>query len=90
MKLDLSIDGSYFGKFDNYILHQLHIIIGNAKSFVSGTFHGIGGKHIQVYLDDLYYQFNRRAVQGELFDRLMFVTTLASPLHFAELTAQLE
>jgi transposase-like protein len=72
---------------DSDILHWLHIIIGNAKSFVSGTFHGLGGKHLQVYLDEFCYRFNRRAVQGELFDRLLFATTLASPLHFAELTS---
>jgi hypothetical protein len=28
------------------ILHWLHIIISNAKSFVSGTYHGLEGKHL--------------------------------------------
>lgn len=68
------------------MLHWLHTIIGNAKSFVSGTFHGLGGKHLQAYLDEYCYRFNRRAVHGELFDRLLFATTLATPLHFADLT----
>jgi transposase-like protein len=68
------------------MLHWLHTIIANAKSFVAGTFHGLGGKHLQAYLDEYCYRFNRRFVHGELFDRLLFASTLATPLRFADLT----
>lgn len=34
------------------LLHWLHIVIGNAKAFVNGTFHGLGEKHLQKYLDE--------------------------------------
>jgi hypothetical protein len=31
------------------MLKWLHTIIGNAKAFISGTFHGLGKKHMQTY-----------------------------------------
>ena len=40
----------------------LHIIVSNAKTFVSGTFHGLGEKHLQSYLDEYCYRFNRRGM----------------------------
>lgn len=70
----------------NGMLHWLHTIIANAKAFVAGTYHGLGGKHLQVYLDEFCYRFNRRFRQGELFDRLLFATSKSVPLRFAELT----
>ena len=36
---------------DSDMLKWLHTIISNAKAFVSGTFHGLGKKHLQSYLD---------------------------------------
>ncbi|MEA4833091.1 MAG: IS1595 family transposase, partial [Oscillospiraceae bacterium] len=42
----------YFHKFDVFnadkdMLKWLHTIVGNAKLFIDGTFHGLGGKYIQ-------------------------------------------
>jgi len=37
---------------DPDILHWLHIIIGNAKAFILGTYHSLGKKHLQSYLDE--------------------------------------
>ena len=71
---------------DSGMLHWLHIIIGNAKAFVLGTYHGLGQKHLQSYLDEFCYRFNRRFFHGEIFTRLLFAVTLSSPLRFAELT----
>jgi transposase-like protein len=67
-------------------LHWLHIMIGNAKAFVNGTFHGLGDKHLQRYLDEFCYRFNRRYFKRGIFDRLLIAVTSASPLTFAELT----
>ena len=67
-------------------MNWLHIIIGNAKAFVLGTFHGLGKKHLQSYLDEFCYRFNRRFVHGEIFSRLAFAVTASLPLRFADLT----
>lgn len=71
---------------DSERLHWLHIIIGNAKAFVLGTFHGLGEKHLQSYLDEFCYRFNRRLVHGEIFSRLACAVTASSTLRFADLT----
>ena len=71
---------------DAEMLHWLHIIIGNTKAFVQGTFHGLGKKHLQSYLDEFCYRFNRRFVHGEIFGRLACAVTVSSPLRFADLT----
>ena len=42
------------------MLHWLHIIVGNAKAFVLGTYHGLGRKHLQSYLNEFCYRLNRR------------------------------
>jgi len=64
----------------------LHIVIGNAKAFVNGTFHGLSLKHLQQYLDGFCYRFNRRKFKGEIFYRLLLAAVSAKPLTFAELT----
>ena len=71
---------------DSEMLRWLHIIIGNAKAFVLGTFHGLGEKHLQSYLDEFCYRFNRRLFHGEIFSRLLHAVTCSSALRFADLT----
>ena len=71
---------------DTDMLHWLHIVIGNTKAFVLGTFHGLGKKHLQSYLDEFCYRFNRRFVFGEIFSRLACAVMASSPLRFADLT----
>jgi transposase-like protein len=68
------------------MLKWLHTIIGNAKAFVSGTFHGLGRKHMQSYLDEYCYRFNRRFLSGEIFSRLLLAVTRSSTFRFADLT----
>jgi len=75
-----------FDKANGDILHWVHIIISNAKAFIIGTFHGLGKKHIQSYLDEFCYRFNRRQHEAELFDRLLLACATAPPITFDELT----
>jgi len=51
-----------------------------------GTFHGLDEKHIQRYLDEFCYRFNRRYREAELFDRLLTAGVAAPPLTYDELT----
>jgi len=52
------------------MLKWLHTIISNAKAFVEGTYHGMERKHVQLYLDEFCYRFNRRLYHENLFERL--------------------
>lgn len=68
------------------ILKWVHICISNAKAFITGTFHGLDSKHLQRYLDEFCYRFNRRYRELELFDRLLLACAAAPPITFDELT----
>lgn len=74
------------GKTDDDVLHWVHIIISNTKAFITGTFHGLDEKHLQQYLDEFCYRFNRRQYEQELFDHLLSACAEAPPLTYAELT----
>jgi len=78
----------HFEVFDSNsdMLHWLHIMIGNAKAFVMGTYHGLGEKHLQSYLDEFCYRFNRRYFQGEIFSRLLCAAASSNAFRLADLT----
>jgi transposase-like protein len=48
-------------------LHWLHIIVSNAKAFISGTCHGLTDTHLQAYLDEFCFRFNSRFRQNQIF-----------------------
>ena len=52
-------------------LPLVHKVISNAKAYIMGTYHGLGKKHLQSYLSEYCYRFNRRFWQNQLFDRLL-------------------
>mgnify|MGYP001243178958 CR=1 FL=1 len=49
----------YYKKDEEVILKSLHKIIGNLKTFILGTFHGLGEKYLQSYFDEFCFRFNR-------------------------------
>lgn len=55
----------------NTILPHVHTFISNLKAFVQGTHHGLAEVHLQEYLDEFCYRFNRRRRRTEMFDRLL-------------------
>lgn len=52
-------------------LKWLHLITGNAKAFINGTYHGTSIKHLQMYLSEFCYRFNRRFLQDDIFSHLV-------------------
>ena len=67
-------------------LKWLHILIGNAKALINGTFHGLDAKHLQHYLDEFCYRFNRRALRDQIFSRLLSAVANSNILGYAGLT----
>ena len=53
------------------LLPHVHTYISNLRSFIQGTFHGLEELHLQQYLDEYCYRFNRRKRRQELFDRVL-------------------
>lgn len=58
----------------------LHTIVSNVKAFIQGTAHGLDGKHLQRYLNEACYRFNRRFHERGLFDRLLVAVAQSSVL----------
>jgi len=67
------------------VLKWTHILISNAKAFILGTFHGVGKKHLQAYLNEFCYRFNRRNWESQLFDRLATACVSSNVVSFSEL-----
>jgi transposase-like protein len=46
------------------VLPWAHSVFGNLKTWLRGTFHGVSPKHLQRYLDEFSYRFDRRWREG--------------------------
>jgi transposase-like protein len=68
-------------------LQWIHTVISNAKAFIGGTYHGLDSKHLQAYLSEFCYRFNRRKFKGELFNRLLSCCSSTHVITYSELTA---
>lgn len=60
-------------------LKWLHTLISNAKAFVLGTYHGLDDIHLQAFLDEFCFRFNRRFWSNQLFARTLKACTGAKP-----------
>jgi transposase-like protein len=67
-------------------LRWVHTLVSNAKAFISGTYHGLDKKHLQAYLNEFCYRFNRRVWQPQLFSRLLSACVSGPIVTYAELT----
>jgi len=67
-------------------LPWVHTIISNAKAFCLGTYHRFGRKHLQSYLDEFCYRFNRRFWEDQLFDRLLTACINCETITYGQLT----
>lgn len=65
-------------------LPLVHIMIGNMKKFINGTFHGVSQNYLQEYLDEFCYRFNRRFWEPQLPLRLLNACLTHVPIKLAE------
>jgi transposase-like protein len=66
-------------------LPWVHIVISNVKRFLLGTYHGVSKKHLQPYLDEFSFRFNRRFRQPSITSSLLSACLLSPPVTYAEL-----
>lgn len=67
------------------LLPWVHRVISNVKSVIRGTHRGVSEKHLQSYLSEICYRFNRRFWEKELFDRLIQACISTETLTYKEL-----
>jgi transposase-like protein len=72
------------------ILPWIHRVFGNLKTWLRGTFHGVSGKHLQRYLDEFVYRFDRRWREDELFGFVLGRAAEGEPLPYRRLVAESE
>jgi hypothetical protein len=70
------------------ILRWAHILFGNLKAWVRGTFHGVSKKHMPRYLDEFVYRFNRRWPDANLFRFVLARAIEGGPCPYHRLIAE--
>ena len=68
------------------LLPWVHRVISNAKAVIRGAHRGVSEKHLQSYLSEACYRFNRRFWERELFDRLVQACVSTETITYARLT----
>ncbi len=66
---------------DSGLLHWLHILVSNAKAFISGTYHGLPKDNLQSYLDEFCFRFSRRSFGPALLNRLVLAIATSGRLN---------
>ena len=53
------------------VLPWVHRVFANAKRWALGVYHGLRPAHLQAYLDEFVFRFDRRRTPHAAFDRLL-------------------
>jgi transposase-like protein len=69
------------------ILPRVHRVFGNLKTWLRGTHHGVDAKHLQAYLDEFTFRFNRRRTPAAAFQSLLGLTGTHGPTTYKMLYA---
>ena len=56
---------------DHQVVPLAHRVISNMKVWINGTHHGVGRPHLQAYLDEFVFRFNRRQNPEAAFQSLL-------------------
>ena len=62
------------------ILPWVHRIFSNLKVWALGVYHGLRRKHLQSYLDEFVFRFNRRRTRHAAFRSLLGIAAAHQPL----------
>ena len=72
-------------------LPAIHLVFGLAKRWLLGTHHGaVSNKHLQAYLDEYVFRFNRRTAKSisHRFARLVEHAVLTPPASYRNIVGQ--
>jgi transposase-like protein len=77
---DVIHDPHIVGKIAAHIvLPWVHRIFSNLKVWVLGVYHGLRRKHLQSYLDEFVFRFNRRRTRHAAFRSLLGIAAAHQP-----------
>jgi transposase-like protein len=69
------------------VLPWIHRVFANAKRWALGVYHGLREKHLQAYLDEFVFRFNRRRTPQAAFSRLLGLAVTTGPHPYDALVA---
>ena len=63
----------------------VHLVFSNLKNWLGGTHHGVSAKHLQAYLNEFTFRFNRRFYPFNAFRSLLGIAGAAEAPTYARL-----
>jgi hypothetical protein len=60
----------------------LHRIFSNLKVWALGVYHGLRRRHLQSYLDEFVFRFNRRRTRHAAFRSLLGIAAAHQPVPY--------
>ena len=64
------------------VLPWVHRAFSNAKTWALGVYHGLRRQHLQSYLDEFVFRFNRRRTRHAAFRSLFASALVRKPLTY--------
>ena len=64
------------------VLPWVHRVFSNLKTWALGVYHGLRRRHLQSYLDEFVFRFNRRRTRHAAFRSLLGIAGAAKPLTY--------
>ena len=64
------------------VLPWVHRAFSNAKTWALGVYHGLRRQHLQSYLDEFAFRFNRRRTRHAAFRSLLAIALVRKPLTY--------
>jgi hypothetical protein len=61
------------------VLPWTHRVFANLKRWALGVYHGLRRKHLQSYLDEFAFRFNRRHTRHAAFHSLLGIAAAKMP-----------
>ena len=69
-------------------LPMISVVTANLKTWLDGTYHGASKKHLQAYLDEFMFRFNRRFYRAVSFRSLLDLGTIGPGMTYDEVYAR--
>ena len=70
------------------VLPWVHRVFANAKRWAMGVYHGLRPAHLQAYLDEFVFRFNRRRDPAGAFERLLGLSLALEPATYQMLVGR--
>jgi hypothetical protein len=67
------------------VVPGVHRVVSNLRTWLRGTHRGVGADHLERYLEEFVFRFNRRFYPMAAFDTLLGLTSKIEPTAYPQL-----